>query len=106
MGRKNYSRFFAEEPKKEIENIHLEDPKAPKEPKAEEPAKPVVKFGKVVNCEMVNVRSKADPDAPIASVIYVGEEVEVYEDKSKDLYYAVKTNHGIEGFIKKDFVEV
>lgn len=106
MGRKNYSRFYAEEPKKEIENIPLEDPKAPEEPKVEEPAKPVVKFGKVINCEMVNVRAKAAPDAPISSIIQVDEEVEVYEDKSTKDYYAVKTDHNIEGFIKKDFVEV
>lgn len=103
MGRKNYSRFFSEEKLNDV----YEEPKTPKEYKEEvSVSEPVVKTGKVINCEMVNVRSKAAPDAPISSIIQVDEEVEVFEERSTKDYYAVKTDHGIEGFIKKDFVEV
>ena len=105
MGRKNYSRFFSEE--KLNNDTYHEEPKTPKEYKEEvSVSEPVAKTGKVINCEMVNVRSKAAPNAPISSIIQVEEEVEVFEDRSTKDYYAVKTKLGIDGFIKKDFIEV
>ena len=101
MGRRNYSKFFSED------DIKIYEPTAPKEPKEELPvAEPETKEGTVVNCEMVNVRTKPAPDAPIASIIMAGEKVEVLDGKSTKNYYAVKTNHNIEGFIKRDFLEV
>lgn len=66
----------------------------------------VPKKGRVANCERVNVRTAPEPDSPIATIILFGEEVDVDPSKSTEKYYAVTTNMNIDGFIKKDFVEV
>lgn len=64
--------------------------------------------GKVVNCEMVNVRSKASKDynTPITAVIPKDQEVTVDLKKSTDDYYAVETEQHVDGFIKRDFLFV
>ena len=64
--------------------------------------------GKVVNCEMVNVRSKASKayDTPITAVLPKDQEVKVDLKNSTDDYYAIETEHHVDGFIKRDFLFV
>lgn len=60
--------------------------------------------GKVVNCEMVNVRSAADTSSSILFAIQKDAEVEITSMQDPD-YYAVNVL-GTNGFIKRDFIQV
>lgn len=62
--------------------------------------------GTVVNCNMVNVRTKPNSDCPIASVIPGGEVVTVVDREPSLDYYRVITDHNIEGYIKKEFLNI
>lgn len=73
----------------------------------EEPKKTIWK-GKVTNCEMVNVRTKASKDlgTPITAILPKDQEVFVDMSKSTDDYYAIETEQHVDGFIKRDFLFV
>lgn len=84
-----------------VENLDIIDPEM--EEKVEEAIPETIK-GKVVNCEMVNVRVEPSPSAQIITIIYADSIVTVYPEKSTDRFYAVRTEEGIPGYINRDFI--
>lgn len=57
------------------------------------------KTGKVVKCELLNVREAASPVANIVKTIPAGTAVEILEEV--DHYYKIE-----DGFVMKDFIEI
>ena len=64
------------------------------------------KFGKVNNCEKLNIRKLPSRDAEIVSELIEGSEVMIDEKESTALFYKICTEHGIEGFCMKQFIKV
>lgn len=61
-------------------------------------------FGTVVGCERLNVRST--PEGEILTVIDAGTTVEIKTDFEDDHWYAITTATGMDGYCKKDFINV
>ena len=66
----------------------------------------VVISGKVVNCDLLNVREHASSDANVACKINRDDEVMVNKDESTNDYYKVCTSKGIEGYCMKRFIAI
>ena len=64
------------------------------------------KFGKVSNCKKLNIRKLPSRDAEIVSELIEGSEVMIDEKESTALFYKICTEHGIEGFCMKQFINV
>ena len=64
------------------------------------------KFGKVNNCEKLNIRKLPSRDAEIVSELVEGSEVMIDEKESTALFYKICTEHGIEGYCMKNFIKV
>lgn len=98
---RNYKSYSNKEPVKEVKknDVPVVEAGPVEEPKS-------TWKGRVVNCEMVNVRLKASKaiDTPIVAVLPKDQEVKVDLKKSTDDYYAVKTEKNLDGFIKRDFL--
>ena len=134
MSRKRYSRYYEENlntkveeaPTPEeskaveetLENIPLNEEEVPSPeesvevevkfelaPEAPSPEEVVSKVAKIVNCEKVNVREKADVNSAALTILPAGEEVVIKVKESTDAFYAVIAK-GINGFIMKQFVDV
>lgn len=67
-----------------------------------EPAEP--KFGRVYNCEKLNVRQEPKATAPIVCELFRNAEVEIQEFGSTDDFYMVYTASGITGFCMKKYI--
>ena len=67
---------------------------------------PAHKYGRVVNCEKLNVRKEPKSDAPIIHTLFRNAEVEVHEFGSTDEFYMVYTAAGITGFCIKTYIAV
>lgn len=61
-------------------------------------------FGTVVGCERLNVR--ATPEGEILTVIDAGTTVEIKTDFEDDHWYAITTATGMDGYCKKEFINV
>ena len=64
------------------------------------------KFGKVNNCEKLNIRKLPSRDAEIVSELVEGSKVMIDEKESTALFYKICTEHGIEGYCMKNFIKV
>lgn len=85
------------EPVEEIEQV---EPVEPVEPS------PVPLRGVVVNCNRLNVRASADPEARVLCTIEALDEVMIDESKTTDEFYNVYTETGVEGYCMKKFIAV
>lgn len=73
----------------------------------EEPVKEAeFKMGKVVNCEMLNVRERPSAKAAVICTINRNTDVEIDDAKSTSDFYKISIASGIEGFCMKRFIEV
>ena len=66
----------------------------------------VVISGKVVDCDLLNVREHASSDANVVCKINKDDEVIVNKDKSTNDFYKVCTATGIEGYCMKRFIAI
>lgn len=64
------------------------------------------KFGKVNNCNKLNIRKLPSRDAEIVSELVEGSEVMIDEKESTALFYKICTEHGIDGYCMKDYITV
>ena len=64
------------------------------------------KFGKVNNCEKLNIRKLPSRDAEIVSELVEGSKVMIDEKESTELFYKICTEHGIDGYCMKDYITV
>ena len=62
--------------------------------------------GKVVNCELLNVREQPNVNAEIVCMIKRNTEVEIDVTKSTSDFYKICIASGIEGFCMKKFILV
>lgn len=63
-------------------------------------------IGIVVNCEKLNVRYRPNTEAITICRANAGDELMIDLTKSTDDWFSVCTSMGIEGFCKKEFVEI
>ena len=67
-----------------------------------EELKPEVKTGKVINCQLLNVRKRAKRDAEIVRVIAKDDEVEILNDAGE--FLRVKLSDGTYGFCMRMYI--
>lgn len=77
----------------------------PGAPPAEE-AKKIETIGVVTDCEKLNVRAAADPNADVVAVIPSLTEVVIDADASTSGFYRVCTAAGVEGFCMRKYIAV
>lgn len=63
-------------------------------------------IGKVVNCVKLNVREDPSVKASVVFEITVGSTVFIDETCSTDEFYKICTEHGVEGYCMKKFIEI
>lgn len=63
-------------------------------------------LGKVVDCVKLNVREEPSIKAFVVFEIAVGSTVFVDETCSTDEFYKICTEHGVEGYCMKKFIEI
>ena len=74
------------------------------------PAVPEMKapknLGKVVDCIKLNVREEPSTKASVVFEINVGSTVFIDETCSTNEFYKICTEHGVEGYCMKKFIEI
>lgn len=75
---------------------------APTVPEMEAPKN----LGKVVDCVKLNVREEPNTKASVVFEIPVGSTVFIDETCSTDEFYKICTEHGVEGYCMKKFIEI
>lgn len=63
-------------------------------------------LGKVIDCVKLNVREKPNTKAFVVFEIPVGSTVYIDETCSTDEFYKICTEHGVEGYCMKKFIEI
>lgn len=63
-------------------------------------------LGKVVDCVKLNVREEPSIKADVVFEIPVGSTVFIDETCSTDEFYKICTEHGVEGYCMKKFIEI
>lgn len=63
-------------------------------------------LGKVVDCVRLNVREEPSTKASVVFEINVGSTVFIDETCSTDEFYKICTEHGVEGYCMKKFIEI
>lgn len=63
-------------------------------------------LGKVVDCVKLNVREEPSIKASVVFEIPVGTTVYIDETCSTDEFYKICTEHGVEGYCMKKFIEI
>lgn len=63
-------------------------------------------LGKVIDCVKLNVREEPSAKASIVFEIPVGSTVFIDETCSTDEFYKICTEHGVEGYCMKKFIEI
>lgn len=63
-------------------------------------------LGKVVGCVKLNVREEPSTKASVVFEITVGSTVFIDETCSTDEFYKICTEHGVEGYCMKKFIEI
>lgn len=61
-------------------------------------------YGRVVNCDRLNVREEPDTDADVVCVIKALTEVEIDESESTDEFYKIYLSSGLEGYCMRKFI--
>lgn len=100
--------------KKNKEIVHLAEVETPVvEPAVEETvdapeesAEQIMHAGVVTGCALLNVRKMPAPKAAVIHIINKGAVVEIDKDGSMGDFYKVKTEDGIVGFCKKEFINI
>lgn len=75
---------------------------APTIPEVEAPKN----LGKVVGCVKLNVREEPSTKADVVFEITLGSTVFIDEACSTDEFYKICTEHGVEGYCMKKFIEI
>lgn len=75
---------------------------APTIPEVETPKN----LGKVIDCVKLNVREEPSAKSSIVFEIPVGSTVFIDETCSTDEFYKICTEHGVEGYCMKKFIEI
>lgn len=104
MGKHHYSAPAVQVEETEVVLPKVEEPEVVTEPVVEEPA-PVV-TGVVVDCARLNVRSAPSTKASVLCEIDRKAKVVINEEKSKNDWYSVCTEAGVEGFCMKKYIEI
>lgn len=105
---KNYNKD-ANRPKPEVRTSFSEVKPAPvviPEPVVETVETVALPAGRVVNCVKLNVREKPDTNAEVVCQIQSEAEVIIDLSSSTKDFYKVCTEHGIEGYCMKQYIEV
>ena len=63
-------------------------------------------IGIVTNCERLNIRLRPSANSMVLCEIHTGTELMIDLTQSTDDWFSVCTSMGIEGFCKKEFVEI
>lgn len=63
-------------------------------------------LGKVIDCIKLNVREEPNTKASVIFEINVGSTVFIDETCSTDDFYKICTEHGVEGYCMKKFIEI
>lgn len=63
-------------------------------------------LGKVIDCVKLNVREEPSTKASVVFEINVGSTVFIDETCSTDEFYKICTEHGVEGYCMKKFIEI
>ena len=63
-------------------------------------------LGKVIDCVKLNVREEPNTKASVVFEITVGSTVFIDETCSTDEFYKICTEHGVEGYCMKKFIEI
>lgn len=63
-------------------------------------------LGKVIDCVKLNVREEPNTKAFVVFEIAVGSTVFIDEAGSTDEFYKICTEHGVEGYCMKKFIEI
>lgn len=63
-------------------------------------------LGKVIGCVKLNVREEPSIKASVVFEIPVGTTVYIDETCSTDEFYKICTEHGVEGYCMKKFIEI
>lgn len=63
-------------------------------------------LGKVVDCVKLNVREEPNTKASVVFEVNVGSTVIIDETCSTDEFYKICTEHGVEGYCMKKFIEI
>ena len=63
-------------------------------------------LGKVIDCVKLNVREEPNTKASVVFEIPVGSTVYIDETCSTDDFYKICTEHGVEGYCMKKFIEI
>lgn len=85
-------------------NVVISEPEitSPIVPEVEAPKN----LGKVVDCVRLNVREEPSAKASVVFEIPVGSTVFIDEACSADDFYKICTEHGVEGYCMKKFIEI
>lgn len=62
--------------------------------------------GIVKDCARLNVRREPSMESDVLVTVTLGDEIDVFQDKSDADWYAVCTAAGVEGFCMRNFVNV
>lgn len=102
--RTNYSNKYNPEPKEEtVEEIADETVEEEAFPVEEDPKPTIVKVSIPQECTL-NIRKDPEVSSEVLAELTNGTEVEILDDTFKD-WFKIVTTFGIEGYIKKDYVE-
>lgn len=102
--RTNYSNKYNTEPKEELVEHVIQGPiEVIEEPVEEEPKPTIVKVSIPQECTL-NIRKEPGANSEVLAELTNGTEVEILDDSFKD-WFKIATTFGIEGYIKKDYVE-
>ena len=90
------------------ETVTLDEACAACEIKLDEPVVDEVPVtpGKVVNCDMLNVREKPNRTAKVLEVISKGALVDVFTTESTNDWYKVNTAEGFVGYCMKEYIKL
>ena len=108
----NYSKMstqkFKDQDVEPEETVILDEACAACEIKLDEPVVDEVPVtpGKVVNCDMLNVREKPNRTARVLEVISKGASVDVFETESTNDWYKVHTAEGFVGYCMKEYIKL
>lgn len=112
MSKKNYTNYSNKktensEVETAIEEVVEEATDSVVEEVVEQPApEPQPVYGRVVNCERLNVRKMPNPTGTILGNIVTRDKVKIDEEKSTTEWYKITTASGMEGFCMKKFIAV
>lgn len=64
------------------------------------------RFGVVIGCENLNIRSETNTNSRIVNVIKVGSEVSIDDKGSTEKFYKICTSSGVEGYCMRQYISI